>query len=166
MFQSTRPRGARRPPNVRCLRYRMFQSTRPRGARREGISNTILLICFNPRAREGRDRKSFAANTGCSRFQSTRPRGARQRQYRAPDVGWMFQSTRPRGARRDAFPRAHLRSEVSIHAPARGATATEFLDNSPTSFQSTRPRGARPQAHLVTAHNPMFQSTRPRGARP
>ena len=33
----------------------MFQSTRPRGARR-GVFNCFLCnICFNPRAREGRD---------------------------------------------------------------------------------------------------------------
>ncbi len=34
-----------------------FQSTRPRGARLIfPMVNVILLLCFNPRAREGRDR--------------------------------------------------------------------------------------------------------------
>src|SRR5579884_444362 len=53
-----------------------------------------------------------------------------------------FQSTRPHGARHVARP-VEYSFEVSIHAPARGATS-------------------RPDTRIV---KPMFQSTRPHGAR-
>jgi len=58
------------------------------------------LISFNPRTREGCDRKVGSAPWLRKRFQSTHPRGVR-----------------PQGARRSRH-----RKEVSIHAPARGAT--------------------------------------------
>ena len=100
---------------------------------------------FNPRAREGRDRREpdsarlegvsihaparGATCAPCPRrsrtmFQSTRPRGARPVFGRAGGSAGAFQSTRPRGAR--------LLSLTS--------------DTAKTRFQSTRPRGAR--------HNP------------
>ena len=101
---------------------------------------------------------------------------------------YQFQSTRPRGARPDAArgmvhrrgfnPRAragrdecetwivHISSQVSIHAPARGATATSAIPGpADIKFQSTRPRGARPVALGMPLRQNVFQSTRPRGAR-
>ena len=36
------------------------------------------MLCFNPRAREGRDRCRAARDADTSMFQSTRPRGARR----------------------------------------------------------------------------------------
>ena len=60
---------------------------------------------FNPRAREGRDKDSPDVLPKAKAFQSTRPRGAR-------------------------LTRANLASEdgqVSIHAPARGATSRVLL---------------------------------------
>ena len=59
----------------------LFQSTRPRGARLETRNTHSIIFCFNPRAREGRDR--------CA------------------------DNILP--------PRA-----VSIHAPARGATTSDY----------------------------------------
>ena len=78
--------------------------------------------------------------------------------------------------------------DVSIHAPARGATrelcglgvfAREFQSTRPrgarpvssssssicSSFQSTRPRGARHACGIIAPHHAKFQSTRPRWAR-
>ena len=76
-----------------------------------------------------------------------------------------FQSTRPRGARLLILGGMKQNIEVSIHAPARGATLQFFPVKGLLMFQSTRPRGARPprlpSAGLMTG----FQSTRPRGAR-
>ena len=57
-------------------------------------------VCFNPRARVGRDRSSCSALFGKAWFQSTRPRGAR-----------------PYAGKCDGVDR-----QVSIHAPAWGAT--------------------------------------------
>ena len=54
-----------------------------------------------------------------------------------------FQSTRPRGARRRPAECDAPAEPVSIHAPARGATAFKRGLNACFLFQSTRPRGAR-----------------------
>jgi len=78
VFQSTRPRGARRSTCIVIPNPALFQSTRPRGARpdtrtakgRGGLS-------FNPRARVGRDGMNPGMVIGKQWFQSTRPRGAR-----------------------------------------------------------------------------------------
>jgi len=122
---------------------------------------------FNPRARVGRDI-------------DVAPPG---QLYIDP-----FQSTRPRGARPIHRVTREIDQEVSIHAPAWGATVGKYVQSPLSGFQSTRPRGARqayqcrdrqyrycfnPRArvgrdstqreivHMVT----LFQSTRPRGAR-
>ncbi len=76
---------------------------------------------FNPRARERRDSSTRGSRRRESRFQSTRPRGARRcrpRRRRAVD------SFNPRAREgRDAGERDEPGAgEVSIHAPARGAT--------------------------------------------
>jgi len=122
---------------------------------------------FNPRAHEGRDEEGRVSGLGGVEFQSTRPRRARRsgncRSHRPgrgfnprahegrddekltmPNLALMFQSTRPRRARRiirDEFCRV---SEVSIHAPTKGATNT-VVRGYPhlPEFQSTRPRRAR-----------------------
>ncbi len=77
VFQSTRPRGARQPPNQRCA----------------------ARWCFNPRARGGRDAATSASPQGPPKFQSTRPRGARHLSTTPAPFANVFQSTRPRGAR-------------------------------------------------------------------
>ena len=126
-FQSTRPRGARRHSSPSPFLSVMFQSTRPRGARppRHQPRNP-KTICFNPRARAGRD--MFPLSVGF-----------------APSV---FQSTRPRGARLPYSSRMPPARQVSIHAPARGATfirgavhAVAFSFN-PRARAGRDPRGA------------------------
>ena len=102
---------------------------------------------------------------GKQTFQSTRPQGARHDGEDIIEIDKLFQSTRPQGARR-AFgptkytqrcfnPRARKGRDfhgfidivdfaVSIHAPARGATAVGSPCCAARLFQSTRPQGARP----------------------
>jgi len=122
MFQSTRPRGARPDSRIASPLWVLFQSTRPRGARH--------TYFFEP------------PNT--LTFQSTRPRGARPPWPQKIRIGAEFQSTRPRGARPPAPATPPIIPEVSIHAPARGATpALSSPFSSFFMFQSTRPRGAR-----------------------
>ena len=53
-----------------------FQSTRPRGTRRPGPSLLVVDFSFNPRVRAGRD-VGFCAGFAEVQFQSTRPRGTR-----------------------------------------------------------------------------------------
>ena len=167
LFQSTRPRGARRSTAELANCAIEFQSTRPRGARPGGTC---------------RER-------GSEKFQSTRPRGARRAHVYVMPSGDVFQSTRPRGARPRAVRRAEVVVRVSIHAPTRGATRSARARRSGrccfnprahegrdyhhrvnwgrvVPFQSTRPRGARPYAGPPWAIESPFQSTRPRGARP
>ena len=122
MFQSTRPRGARPEVGHGLGLVVSFQSTRPRGARR-GASQDV---------------------SGTMRFQSTRPRGARLVLVGVHVEHLRFQSTRPRGARPETGSMSAVKSgfnpraragrdvddvhrrlklrQVSIHAPARGAT--------------------------------------------
>ena len=101
----------------------LFQSTRPRGARHGKHGGNRHGKCFNPRARAGRD--SFLLPFA---------------------RGWLFQSTRPRGARRVGGAEDREALDVSIHAPARGATRWRIQCRKNSKFQSTRPRGARPAA--------------------
>ena len=139
LFQSTRPRGARHEI------LNMFQS-RPvsihapaRGAT-DRRRRTGQHIRFNPRARAGRD-EAPVVSLNFEKFQSTRPRGARLHAF---DAG--------------------VATNVSIHAPARGATyppGPQFLF---VSF-NPRARAGRDVAVKSAARACLFQSTRPRGAR-
>ncbi len=100
-----------------------------------------------------------------------------------------FHFTARRGGRRRGGPAGGTPERVSIHAPARGATARVRGPVPQMRFQFTRPRGARPRRavrprrrpHRVSIHAPargatqreeaaaqakaQFQFTRPRGAR-
>jgi len=98
-------------------------------------------------------------------FQSTRPRGARRSSTSRPVGPEMFQSTRPRGARPGKIVMECRFIDVSIHAPAWGATFLGRAIPGRQSFQSTRPRGARRCLQAGSTRLHQFQSTRPRGAR-
>ena len=99
-------------------------------------------------------------------FQSTRPHGARPGYDGRADRQVEFQSTRPHGARPVSVSLRVAEDDVSIHAPAWGATIPDgAILKVKIPFQSTRPHGARqdcPRSFLCAA---MFQSTRPHGAR-
>ena len=100
-----------------------FQSTRPRGARHpQSHAPRMPATCFNPRAREGRDRSCLSCGAFHLPFQSTRPRGARRSTLYTAETFGAFQSTRPRGARHRVGMQDMGALRVSIHAPARGAT--------------------------------------------
>ena len=60
-------------------------------------------------------------------FQFTHPRGVRRPPFRARPQYRPFQFTHPRGVRQRVFARAQKRRDVSIHAPARGATVLGFI---------------------------------------
>ena len=126
-----------------------FQSTRPHGARRSNVDGAVACCCFNPRARMGRD---LALGVGVERhegFQSTRPHGARLPLRSQLSSRTVFQSTRPHGARLGGADCEDEADEVSIHAPAWGATHKETVKPYGESvFQSTRPHGARPEVFL------------------
>ena len=134
-------RGATPPEDLNTLEA-LFQSTRPQGARHFLMIFSRRKCYFNPRARKGRDRIAdqkekfakisihapargatcFIRFSAFARiFQSTRPQGARRVSSIFRSHKGLFQSTRPQGARRmPGNPCPHR--QISIHAPARGAT--------------------------------------------
>ena len=77
--------------------------------------------CFNSRAREGRDGARTQDCRDVSSFQFTRPRGARHSSSTRAAYRHSFNS-RAREGRDERTSIEPLQSEVSIHAPARGAT--------------------------------------------
>ena len=144
----------------------LFQSTRPRGARRTRTPQGQHQNPVSIHAPTGGATLSRRSRNDPRPFQSTRPRGARHSTCNIFGHIKGFQSTRPRGAqprrrpgqrsensfnprahggRDDKKPVAHLHHpEVSIHAPTGGATAPSIHFRYFLMFQFTRPRGARP----------------------
>ena len=78
----------------------MFQSTHSRGVR---LRVLVRAYSIQP-------------------FQSTHPRGVRPYEDAIDGVNLEFQSTHPRGVRHDTVFGYQNRYDVSIHAPAWGAT--------------------------------------------
>ena len=121
----------------------MFQFTRPQGARREGPSPEGGPKGFNSRARKGRDRGADDHANHANLFQCSRPQGARRgRTITSVNTEEVSIHAPARGAtvrhRRRRIPEG-----VSIHAPARGATASRIERIASILFQFTRPQGAR-----------------------
>ena len=188
-----------------------FQSTHPRGVRRPGHHVPAQQRrCFNPRTREGCDhhdrgltryqgmfqsthprgvrRGNEKSDCPAMKFQSTHPRGVRRKQGAHGCLGDMFQSTHPRGVRH-ADMILHVRShQVSIHAPARGATSIPWWIwagghvsiHAPARGATVRivhqhagqgvsihapARGATTASMSVLSTVKLFQSTHPRGVR-
>ena len=121
-------------------------------------------------------------------FQSTHPRGVRHWYDEVLILVELFQSTHPRGVRQGFDHICAPFFDVSIHAPARGATLYRPV-RPPAScrfnprtregcdslllywrvrlcrFQSTHPRGVRRFQPNQVYGNRKFQSTHPRGVR-
>ena len=97
IFQSTRPRGARRTVGGAGGRLPQFQSTRPHGARLLVLVLWLPLHHFNPRARMGRD-SIISTSTACgTHFNPRAHMGARPQIVRKQRIETRFQSTRPHG---------------------------------------------------------------------
>ncbi len=101
-----------------------------------------------------------------AQFQSTRPQGARLASFFVISTTSGFQSTRPQGARPATQGRVPQWPVVSIHAPARGATANGQLADEMVKVSIHAPaRGATGCRVMPTVAPLPFQSTRPQGAR-
>ena len=121
-----------------------FQSTLPRGERHKHNGPNMSYVSFNPRSRVGSDFITLSRST-CSSC-------------------W-FQSTLPRGER-PGRPSAIPMTNVSIHAPAWGAT--QIRTNLAIGQKSFNPRsrvGSDVQDSEYKGRTSMFQSTLPRGER-
>ena len=146
-FQFTHPRGVRRGEagapgggervsihapargatrvNSFMLSKEQFQFTHPRGVRRRSRSmRSRRTLRFNSRTREGCDAAWRIALRSSAVFQFTHPRGVRQDDADPFEGKIKFQFTHPRGVRQERPLCSRSRTDVSIHAPARGATSS------------------------------------------
>ena len=118
--------GATYPP-MDAATIMLFQSTRPRGARQRDSRCFRWTRCFNPRARVGRDLKRRDSDCPPLRFN---PRARVGRDFEP-----LLES---------------LNFEVSIHAPAWGATRRVRRQGSDTAGFNPRARVGRDILSLVT----------------
>ena len=144
-FQFALPRGERPASVIAAPRSRWFQFALPRGERLSGYLGLLPKSpSFNSRSREGSDNHLIARL----------------------DTVQAFQFALPRGERRARRQRRQDERQVSIRAPARGATGL-VLGGSATLVVSIRApaRGAtRWRRHRATSM-PTFQFALPRGER-
>ncbi len=189
-FQSTHPRGVRRGTEGRIFRVievsihapawgatsvsisatstaTRFQSTHPRGVRPglTGHDAGQQRVSIHAPA-WGATRSWRGTDTAGGGF-NPRTRVGCDTAYPWPSMPWpMFQSTHPRGVRRNALGMSRRKVEVSIHAPAWGATV--FLDCKTGNFYGFNPRtrvGCDRKGRASPWQCYWFQSTHPRGVR-
>jgi len=124
------------------------------------------MMSFNPRARVGRDAFSFAFFISSIAFQSTRPRGARQEWQEYERAVLDVSIHAPAWGATFSVPDYKLLPGVSIHAPAWGATLHFLHKRGAHRRFNPRARVGRDTKEVFMAILSIaFQSTRPRGAR-
>ena len=164
-FQFTLPRGERLRLHVFYRHVYKFQFTLPRGERPTlchlGVHSEYVSIHAPARGATA----STSTKVASSKFQFTLPRGERLALTGDSLRGIKFQFTLPRGERLRGVKAVVNLAEVSIHAPARGATSHGADTRNDYEFQFTLPRGERlvPYRHLWRGFE--FQFTLPRGER-
>ena len=142
-FQFTHPGGVRLRRSIRASFSSWFQFTHPGGVRRRGHNASWTLSGFNSRTREGCD---------CSQqWQSGRPP--------------CFNSRTREGC--DGIEVAgYIHTDVSIHAPGRGATSLGVGGAfSRKSFNSRTREGCDSYSCFKECHSIQFQFTHPGGVR-
>ncbi len=169
-FQSTLPRGERLLPLISLPASLAISIHAPaRGATTCGGLRQYSPGCyFNPRSREGSDRRNGRYRPYCPQFQSTLPRGERLPIGNLTSQLFAFQSTLPRGER-PVYGRYGGRTFRDFNPRSREGSDGHYYDCSATAneFQSTLPRGERLHTRLwIMQYVIQFQSTLPRGERP
>ena len=101
-----------------------FQSTLPRRERLQTKMCSIWLIHFNPRSREGSDASSFAVGAKVADFNPRSREGSDLLTRIHHRMYSLFQSTLPRRERPMIRDNVIIVDNISIHAPAKGATAS------------------------------------------
>ena len=144
LFQSTLPRGERRRARFPFLLSNPISIHAPARGATEVMGTASFDVLFQSTLPRGERRIVGNLQRQPERFQSTLPRGERPMLKRERRAKWKFQSTLPRGERRWPPPRRWPQHNISIHAPARGATKSlGGVPNPASRFQSTLPRGER-----------------------
>ena len=143
-----------------------FQSTLPRGERRTLLGFSTTLQKFQSTLPRGERPKLVHPTLNTNRFQSTLPRGERRKVEHLHKIHFLFQSTLPRGERHDRLQRSLMDANISIHAPARGATSSGHRPSRNRSISIHAPaRGATLSRTYRGSLPRIFQSTLPRGER-
>ena len=156
-FQFTHLRGVRRALFKRRARLRQFQFTHPRGVRQPIFDADFIANWFQftyPRGVRPRCRSEHSCQVS---FQFTHPRGVRLLCAHANYPQGCFNSRTREGCDHTVKSKSGSNT-VSIHAPARGATALAVSLGVPTGFQFTHPRGVRRRPKCVFGHIPSFNS--------
>ena len=143
IFQSTLPRGERRNFFVWLFKSNNFNPRSREGSDRKQLQDMLDVVDFNPRSREGSDDHYDYLFVRLVISIHAPARGATPG-CGSPDIHRIFQSTLPRGERRSSRPER----------------------NPEQRFQSTLPRGERLVTDILSVLHLIFQSTLPRGERP
>ena len=133
--------------------------------RRSSGSTSWPRFYFNPRTREGCDIFRVVRWTLPIPFQSTHPRRVRQA---LKFCGSVFQVISIHAPAKGATARCYNEqapTQISIHAPAKGATRYFCKGYRYPIFQSTHPRRVRHCCNGYGATKSKFQSTHPRRVR-
>ena len=160
-----------------------------RGATRQRREAVPVRHSFNPRTRTGCDGSPLDYATIEQMFQSTHPHGVRQDTHSSrsmicafqsthphgvrPMLLWLysynnvFQSTHPHGVRQSCSHKKRRKKNVSIHAPARGATCDHCYGYHYFTCVSIHApaRGATATLSITIQIPHLFQSTHPHGVR-
>ena len=168
MFQSTLPRGERRALRDARRRTADVSIHAPaRGATTSGSRSPAGRSSFNPRSRAGSDRTADTESRIQHVFQSTLPRGERPAAHHGHHLCPTVSIHAPARGATAVIGEAREEKEVSIHAPARGATVQERAVIRRVSCFNPRSRaGSDPDTIVRIVYEDEFQSTLPRGERP
>ncbi len=185
-FRSAPPHGGRRPVDRVRNHLRVSIRAPARGATAPIPELGRRRNCFDPRPRTGGDFNVTVPPRSTVTFRSAPPHGGRPVCGSVTKRSLQFRSAPPHGGRRqgadsasipkcfDPRPRTggDVRGQiqrqfqnVSIRAPARGATSSSFGAPQPFAFRSAPPHGGRLHATVTQDEGLMFRSAPPHGGR-
>ena len=150
-----------------CNGFNIFQSTLPRRERRQRCYSDNGSNHFNPRSREGSDRSHLLSRQKCSSFQSTLPRRERPAEPQVKNAACDISIHAPaKGATQESSP-LHYITNISIHAPAKGATIAESMRFLPEQHFNPRSRegsdrlhaGFHSRSQVISIHAPVKGAT-------
>ena len=120
-------RGATAPEVMAEERTSSFQFTHPQGVRHVIILDESSLFKFQFTHPRGVRHVYVGAHWSDILFQFTHPQGVRPHHRHSHLTEDLFQFTHPRGVRQQIKAFSNYCIDVSIHSPARGATADQSL---------------------------------------
>ena len=158
VFQFTLPHGERRGERAHGLPFLAFQFTLPHGERHEGDVCLVGVDSFNSRSRMGSDRRSRATPGLVPEFQFTLPHGERPGALGASEKSHEVSIHAPAWGATGLDPATLDRWRVSIHAPAWGATWPGRPQSARPWFQFTLPHGERRENETFCEMGQSFNS--------